>query len=75
MRRPLAAVRPCAALYLNMLVLIVQAFLKVPPLRALVPTGSGPAFLAAEAVTLVVFVAPGFLALRRFYPPRPAPAL
>ena len=64
-----------AALYLNVLVLIVQAFLKVPPLHALAPNGSEPPFLAAETVALVVFVGLGVLALRRFYPLRPSPAV
>jgi hypothetical protein len=64
-----------AALYLNVLVLIVQAFLKVPPLHALAPKGSEPPFMAAEALALIVFALLGLLALRRFYPPKPAPAL
>lgn len=64
-----------AALYLNVLVLIVQSFLKVPPLHALAPGGSEPPFLAAEFLALVVFAGLGLFALRRFYPPKPAPAL
>jgi hypothetical protein len=56
------------ALYLNVLVLIVQAFLKVAPLHALAPSGSEPPFLVAQTAALIVFVGLGFLALRRFHP-------
>lgn len=63
------------ALYLNVLVLIVQAFLKVPPLHALAPNGSEPPFLTAETLALIVFVGLGMLALRRFYPPKPSPSV
>lgn len=64
-----------AALYLNVLVLIVQAFLKVPPLHTLAPNGSEPPFLVAQTIALVVFVVLGILALRRFYPLKPSPAV
>ncbi|MGN6573877.1 MAG: hypothetical protein ACTHLO_20910, partial [Pseudolabrys sp.] len=64
-----------AALYLNVLVLIVQGFLKVPPLHALAPTGSEPPFLVAQTLALIVFVVLGILALRRFDPPKISPAL
>ena len=56
------------ALWLNVFVLVAQLFLKVPVLLALAPTGSEPPFLIAQAATLVVFVAAGALALRRFRP-------
>ncbi len=38
------------ALYLNVFVLIVQAFLKVPALKAMAPTQSEPPFLIAQLV-------------------------
>lgn len=58
----------CAALalYLNVFVLVAQAFGKVPALKALAPTQSEPPFAVAQAVVLVVFVVAGFLAQRRF---------
>src|SRR5436853_4628873 len=39
-----------SALYLNVLVLIVQSFQKVPTLQALAPTQSEPPFLAAQGL-------------------------
>ena len=57
-----------AALYLNVFVLVAQAFLKVPFLNALAPTGSEPAFILAQLVVLVAFVWLGVVALRSFHP-------
>jgi hypothetical protein len=54
------------ALYLNVFVLIVQLFQKVAPLHAVAPTQSETPFVAAQALTLLVFVALGYLAVRRF---------
>jgi hypothetical protein len=62
------------ALYLNIFVLIVQAFLKIPFLHPLAPTGSEPPFLVAEGALLVIFVVLGLLALIRFHPERHAAA-
>lgn len=56
------------ALWFNVFVLIVQAFLKVGPLHALAPTGSEPAFIAVQAVGLVTFVVLGVRAFRAFHP-------
>ena len=55
-----------AAFYLNCFVLVVQSFLKIPPLHALAPTGSEPPFAAAQGVVLIAFVILGWLALKRF---------
>src|SRR6266550_8797455 len=44
------------ALYLNVFVLIVQLFLKVPALKALAPTQAEPPFLVAQLSSLVIFV-------------------
>ena len=57
-----------ASLYLNVVALIAQGFLKVPALHALAPTGSEPAFLIAQSAGLIVFVALGVLAVMRFHP-------
>ena len=69
--RWLYAAGSVTALYFNVFVLIVQSFLKLPPLHALAPTTppSGPAFAAAQGLALVFFVAMGILAARRFRPP------
>ena len=55
-----------ALLYFNCFVLIVQSFLKVPTLHALAPAGNEPPFAIAQGVLLVVAIAVGFLAARRF---------
>jgi hypothetical protein len=56
------------ALYLNVFVLVAQAFLKVSFLHTLAPTGSEPAFIVAQLVVLVAFVGLGFVALKSFHP-------
>ncbi|HEX6832894.1 MAG TPA: hypothetical protein VF132_05115 [Rudaea sp.] len=54
------------ALYLNVFVLIVQAYQKVPRLQALAPTQTEPVFVITQAVALVVFLVLGTLAVKRF---------
>ncbi len=44
------------ALYLNVFVLIVQLFQKVPALRAMAPTQSEPAFKITQLIVLTVFI-------------------
>jgi hypothetical protein len=56
------------ALYLNVFVLIVQLFQKVPALKALAPTQSEPPFQIGQLVTLALFVVLAILAVRRFRP-------
>lgn len=56
------------ALYLNVLVLIVQSFEKIPPLRALAPTQSEPPIMITQVVALVAFVVLGVCAVARFHP-------
>ncbi len=55
------------ALYLNVFVLIVQAFLKEPALKALAPTQKEPPFLVAQLVVLMLFVGLTILAVKRFH--------
>jgi hypothetical protein len=62
--RPLYAISATIGLYLNLFVLIVQAFLKVPALNDLAPNGSEPPFLAAQGVLLVAAILLGRKALR-----------
>lgn len=64
-----------AALYLDTFVLVFQAFLKVPSLKAMAPTASEPPFVAAQASVLVAFILLGVLAARRFHPGERAGAL
>lgn len=58
------AISATTALYLNLFVLVVQSFLKVPALNALAPNGTEPPFVAAQAVLLLAAIAFGFVALR-----------
>jgi hypothetical protein len=62
-----------AAFYLNVFVAVVQAFQKLPFLRALAPTGSEPPFAVAQLLVLAGFIALGVVAVRRFHPGVPAP--
>ena len=55
-----------AALYFNSFVLVVQAFLKIPELRMLAPTGSEPPFAFAQAIVLVFYFVTGALAIKGF---------
>ena len=64
--RPIYIIGGVVALYLNVFVLVVQAFLKVPALHVLAPKGSEPPFAIAQGVVLVAFVIVGVLSLRRF---------
>ncbi len=57
-----------AALYLNVFVLVVQAFMKLPFLKALAPTQSEPPFVVTQAVVLLAFIALGVWAAIRFHP-------
>ncbi len=58
------------SLYLNVFVLVVQSFLKVPSLNALAPNGNEPPFVIAQGAVLLAFVALGYLAVKRFRPAR-----
>jgi hypothetical protein len=59
------------ALYLNCFVTVVQAFLKIPSVKALAPTQSEPPFLIAQSALLLLFIVGGITAAIRF---RPQPA-
>lgn len=56
------------SLYLNMFVLVVQLFVKIPALKALAPTQKEPPFLIAQGALLLAFAVFGILALKRFRP-------
>jgi hypothetical protein len=53
------------AQYLNVFVLVVQLFLKVPFLKAWAPTQQDPPFCIAQALVLAGFIGVGFTALRK----------
>jgi hypothetical protein len=54
------------ALYLNVFVLVVQLFRRVPALQAMAPTQSEPPFAIAQAAGLALFIALGVFATKRF---------
>jgi hypothetical protein len=59
------------ALYLNVFVLVVQAFLKVESLKGLAATQTEPPFVNAQGVVLLAFIAYGIHAARRIHPGAP----
>ena len=68
--RSIYVVTAMTSLYLNVFVLIIQAFLKVPALHALAPSvpPSGPPFAIIQGIVLVFFVIVIIGAVRRFRP-------
>jgi len=56
------------ALYLNVFVLIAQAFQKVPALKAMAPTQSEPPFLIAQLVVMALLVVLAIAAAIKFRP-------
>jgi hypothetical protein len=54
------------AQYLNVFVLVVQLFSKVPALKALAPTQKEAPFKIAQSVLLLAFIAGGWLATKSF---------
>jgi hypothetical protein len=56
------------ALYLNVFVGIVQAFQKIPALKALAPTQKEPPFAIAQLAALVIFILLAIFASIRFRP-------
>jgi hypothetical protein len=68
--RSVYVVTAMTSLYLNVFVLIIQAFLKVPALHALAPSvpPSEPPFAIAQGIVLVFFVIVIIGAVRRFRP-------
>ena len=53
-------------LYFNVFVAIVQAFQKIPALKAIAPTQSEPPFVIAQATVLVLFIGLAIAASLRF---------
>jgi hypothetical protein len=64
--RPTYVISAAIALYLNVFVLIVQSFQKVPALRAMAPTQSELPFKITQLIALVLFAALTIAAVKRF---------
>ena len=58
------------AQWLNVFVLIIQLFQKVPALQSLAPGAppTGPVFGGVQGVALLFFLVTGYLSVRRFHP-------
>jgi hypothetical protein len=54
------------ALYLNVFVLIVQSFQKIPALKSIAPTQTEPAFKLTQLLVLMIFAAVTVVAAIRF---------
>ena len=65
--RRIYVVSAAVALYLNVFVAIVQAFEKVPALKAMAPTQKEPPFLVAQLVFFLLFAGLTILAAKRFH--------
>ena len=64
--RAVFVITAVTALYLNVFVLVVQLFLKTPPLAALAPTQQELPFALTQALVLALFVWLGWSAMRGF---------
>lgn len=64
--RRIYVISALTALYLNVFVGVVQAFLKVPALHALAPKQTEPPFLVTQLAVLVIFIVITILAAKRF---------
>lgn len=62
-----------AALHLNAVIAVAQAFKKVPMLQPLAPSLTAPTFLLAQAALAALFIGLGAIALRRFHPEHQPP--
>lgn len=66
--RAIYVITAVMALYLNVFVLVVQSFLKVPALHAMAPKGNEPPFLIAQVVVMALFIVLGIQAVKKFHP-------
>ena len=68
--RSIYVITAITSLYLNVFVLVIQSFLKIPALTAVAPGNppSGPVFAVVQGVVLVFFVLMIIGAVRRFRP-------
>ena len=54
------------ALYLNVFVLVVQAFLKIPALKSIAPTQDAPIFKLTQSIVLLMFIVLAIVAAIKF---------
>ncbi len=66
--RPVYVVTAMLSLYFNVVVLIIQGFIKVAALNALAPTQTEPPFLIVQSVTLIAFLGVIVYAAIKFRP-------
>jgi hypothetical protein len=66
--RRIYVVTAAIALYLNVFVLVVQSFEKVPALHALAPTQTEGPFKMAQLAVLVLFIVLTVIAVKKFHP-------
>lgn len=68
--RGIYVVAATVALYLNIFVLVIQAFQKIPLLHAIAPGNppGGPVFLVTQLIVLAAFIVAGWIAWREFKP-------
>lgn len=64
--RSIYVVSSMMALYLNVFVLVVQSFLKIPTAHALAPTQKEAPFLVAQLVVLAIFIGLSVSAVKGF---------
>lgn len=60
----LFAVTAVISLYLNLFVLVVQSFLKIPALHELAPLGKEPPFAATQGVVLIASIVLGYFCVK-----------
>ena len=56
------------AQFFNVLVLIVQSFMKIPALHAMAPTGNEPVVKIVQVCTLLLLIVLGIAAGKKFHP-------
>jgi hypothetical protein len=66
--RPVYTVTAMLALYLNVFVLVIQSFLKIPLLKSLAPTQTEPPFLIVQGAVFLVLLGLTILITIRFRP-------
>lgn len=64
--RTIYVITAMIALYLNVFVLVVQSFLKIPALHAMAPTQTESPFKIAQLVVLIAFVVLTIFAVKQF---------
>ena len=63
------AICAIAVLYMNVFVLVVQSFMKIPLLKSFAPTQSEPPFLVTQLIVFALFVVLAVVATKRFHNP------